>query len=86
MTAVVVHADIDDAVEKAASAVLTAEGLTPSSVFRQLIHWIARNKAVPYEALEPGEVTRRAIEEARAGKGKSFATVEDLMADLNADD
>jgi DNA-damage-inducible protein J len=34
----------------------------------------------------PNAVTIAAMKEARRGGLKSFATVEDLMADLNADD
>jgi hypothetical protein len=34
----------------------------------------------------PSAVTRRAIAELEAGKGKKFSSVEALMADLNADD
>ena len=32
---------------------------------------------------EPNEETQKAIEELRAGKGKTCATVEELMADLD---
>ena len=47
---------------------------------------VAREKALPFEPLTPNEPTIAAIREARAGNLKSFATVEDLMADLNAED
>ncbi len=34
----------------------------------------------------PNAATRKAITELEAGKGKRFASVDDLMADLPADD
>jgi antitoxin component of RelBE/YafQ-DinJ toxin-antitoxin module len=41
---------------------------------------------VAFEPLVPNAVTIEAMKEARRGGLKSFATVEDLMADLNAVD
>jgi DNA-damage-inducible protein J len=38
------------------------------------------------EPLVPNKETIEAMKEARRGKLSSFATVDDLMADLNADD
>ena len=47
---------------------------------------VAREKALPFEPLVPNIDTIEAMKEARNGGLKSFATVEDLMADLNAED
>ncbi len=48
---------------------------------------IAREQALPFEPLVPNVATIEAMKEARHGGLKSFATVKDLMADLNnADD
>ena len=47
---------------------------------------VAREKALPFDPLVPNAVTIEAMMEARRGGLKSFATVEDLMADLNAED
>jgi DNA-damage-inducible protein J len=43
-------------------------------------------KALPFEPLVPNAETIEALKEARRGNLPSFATVEDLMADLNAPD
>jgi DNA-damage-inducible protein J len=69
-----------------ASAVLAAMGLTVSDAFRIMLTRIAREKALPFEPLVPNARTIAAMKEARQGGLKSFATVQDLMADLNADD
>ena len=57
-----------------------------SDAIRMMLTRVAREKALPFEALVPNEVTIAAMKEARQGGLKSFDTVEDLMADLNAKD
>ena len=82
----VVRARIDGRIKEEASAVLEAIGVTPSDVFRMLMTKIARDKALPFEPLVPNAKTVKDIREGRLGKAKSFKTVNDLMADLNARD
>jgi DNA-damage-inducible protein J len=79
----VVRARIDEHTKKEASAVLAAMGLTVSDAFRIMLTRIAREKALPFEPLVPNATTIAAMKEARQGGLKSFATVQDLMADLN---
>lgn len=82
----VVRARIDERIKEEASVVLAAMGLTVSDAFRIMLTRVAHEKALPFEPLVPNAVTIRAMKEARQGKLKSFKSVEDLMADLNADD
>jgi len=82
----VVRARIDGRVKEEASAVLEAIGLTPSDVFRMLMTKIAKEKVLPFEPLNPNAKTIKAVKEARLGKGKTFKTAKELMADLNASD
>ena len=82
----VVRARIDEQTKKEASAVLAAMGLTVSDAFRIMLTRIAREGALPFEPLVPNATTIEAMKEARQGGFKSFANVEDLMADLNAED
>lgn len=83
---VVVRARIDEHIKEEATAVLAAMGLTVSDAFRIMLTRVAREKALPFEPLVPNATTIEAMKEARRGGLKSFATVEDLIADLNADD
>jgi DNA-damage-inducible protein J len=85
-TNAVVRARIDQHTKDEASAVLAAMGLTVSDAFRIMLTRIAREKALPFEPLVPNATTIAAMKEARKGGLKSFSTVQDLMADLNADD
>jgi len=82
----VVRARIDEHIKEEASAVLAAMGLTVSDAFRILLTRVAREKALPFDPLVPNADTIEAMKEARRGSLKSFATVEELMADLNAKD
>lgn len=82
----VVRARIDEHIKEEATVVLAAMGLTVSDAFRIMLTRVAHEKALPFEPLVPNALTIEAMKEARRGGLKSFATVEDLMADLHADD
>lgn len=85
-TNTVVSARIDEHIKEEAAAVLASMGLTLSDAFRILLTRVAHDKALPFEPLVPNATTIEAMREARRGGLPSFATVEELMADLNADD
>ncbi len=82
----VVRARIDAKTKAEAAAVLATIGLTVSDAFRLLLVKVAQDKALPFEPLIPNAETIAAMEDSLRGEGKSFTTIEELMADLNADD
>ena len=82
----VVRARIDERIKTEAAVVLAAMGLTVSDAFRLMLTRIAAEKALPFEPLVPNTQTIEAMMEARRGGLPRFATVEALLADLNADD
>lgn len=81
-----VRARIDARTKERASHALNAMGLTISDAIRLLMLRVADEKRLPFELRVPGAQTRKAIDELETGKGKSFTSVEALLADLNADD
>ena len=81
----VVRARIDENIKEEATVVLAAMRFTVSDAFRILLTRVAREKALPFEPLVPNAVTINAMKEARRGGLKSFATMDALMTDLNAD-
>ena len=81
-----VQARIDGVIKEEAAAVLAAMGLTISDAVRLLLTRVAHEKALPFEPLIPNAVTIAAMKEARAGKLVNFASMEALIADLQADD
>jgi len=85
-TSTLVPPNLDPDIQQQAAAVLAEIGLTISDAVRSMLILTARDKELPFNPLIPNAETIAAMEEARAGGGKAFATVEALMADLHADD
>ncbi|MBL6934096.1 MAG: type II toxin-antitoxin system RelB/DinJ family antitoxin [Alphaproteobacteria bacterium] len=82
----VVRARIDEKVKDDAAAVLASIGLTVSDAFRLMMVRIATEKRLPFEPLVPNAETIEAMKAARRGDVITVGDVEDLMADLHADD
>lgn len=81
----VVRARIDEKTKKQAARILGRMGLTVSDAMRITLKRIAREKQFDVPFL-PNKETIEALVELDRGGGKSFATVDELMADLNAPD
>jgi DNA-damage-inducible protein J len=81
-----VRARIDTTTKERAASALEAMGLSISDAIRLLMLRIADEHRLPFEVKAPNATTRKAIAELEAGKGKKFSSIEDLMADLHADD
>jgi DNA-damage-inducible protein J len=82
----VVRARIDENIKEEATIVLASMGLTVSEAMRLMLTRVAKEKKLPFEPLVPNAQTIAAMKEARKGKLKSFDSINDLMADLNAED
>ena len=80
------QARINRAVKEEAAAVLAAMGLTVSDAVRLLLTKVAHEKALPFAPLVPNAVTIEAMKEARRGGLPRFASVEELLDDLHAED
>lgn len=81
-----VRARIDSETKARASHALAAMGLSVSDAIRLLMLRIADEHRLPFEIKAPSASSRQALAEIEAGKVQRFATVDDLMADLHADD
>jgi len=81
-----VRARIDTATKERAAEALGAMGLSISDAIRLLMLRVADERRLPFEVKVPNAATRKAMAELEAGKGKRFASVDALMADLHADD
>jgi DNA-damage-inducible protein J len=82
-----VRARIDTNTKERAAEALEAMGLSISDAIRLLMLRVADERRLPFDVKVPSATTRKAIAELEyAGKGKKFASVDDLMADLHADD
>jgi len=81
-----VRARIDTVTKERAADALEAMGLSISDAIRLLMLRVAEERRLPFEVKVPSAATRKAIAQLESGKGKRFASVDALMADLRADD
>ena len=81
-----VRARIDSDTKERAASALEAMGLSLSDAIRLLMLRIADEHRLPFDVKVPNATTKKAIADLEAGKGKKFASVHDMMADLRADD
>jgi DNA-damage-inducible protein J len=82
----VVRARIDVRVKEEAAAICAAAGLTLSDAFRMLLMRTVAERALPFDPLAPNAETVEAMKAARRGEVVEVGSVEELMADLHADD
>lgn len=81
-----VRARIDTATKERAADALEAMGLSISDAIRLLMMRVAEEHRLPFEIKVPNKMTRKAIIELEAGKGKRFKNVDSFMDDLNNED
>jgi DNA-damage-inducible protein J len=82
----VVRARVDIRVKEEAAAICAAAGLTLSDAFRMLLMRTVAERALPFDPLMPNEETVEAMRAGRRGDVASFSSIDDLMADLHAED
>jgi DNA-damage-inducible protein J len=77
---------IDRRIKEEAAAILGAAGMTISDAFRMMLMRTVADKALPFDPLVPNAETNEAMKAARRGDLVTVGSVDDLMADLHADD
>ena len=78
----VVRARIDTATKDQATEALAAMGLSVSDAIRLLLVRVAADKEFPFPVKVPYATTRKAMAELEKGKGKRFASSDELFKDL----
>jgi DNA-damage-inducible protein J len=81
----IVRARINEEIKIEASVILEAMGLSISDAFRMLLIRIAHEKALPFTPLIPNAKTIKALKDSRKGNMVTIGSVNNLLADLNAD-
>jgi DNA-damage-inducible protein J len=82
----VVRARIDERIKEEATIILGAAGLTVSDAVRMMLVRTVAEKALPFDPLTPNAQTIEAMKAARRGDLVTVGSVDDLLADLHADD
>ncbi len=86
MALTVVEAQVDAELKRNAERILAEAGLTGSEAMRMFLNKIVAEEHVSLDLFHPNAETLEAMRELHEGNLPTFATVEELMADLNADD
>ena len=81
-----VHVRITEEVKAQATETLSAIGLSVSDAVRMFLQRVAVEKAIPFDVRVPNAETIAAMKELEEGGGAVFNSIEELMADLNAED
>jgi DNA-damage-inducible protein J len=81
----IVRARINEEIKAEASVILGAMGLTVSDAFRMLLIRIAQEKALPFAPLIPNAKTIKALKASLKGDMVTVGSIDNLLADLNAD-
>lgn len=81
-TETVVRARIDAKTKDQATEALAAMGLSVSDAIRLLLVRVAADKEFPFSVKVPNATTRKAMAELENGKGKRFASPDELFKDL----
>jgi len=69
-------------VKSEAERILRDLGLSVSTAFELFYRQIILTRGLPFDVRIPNATTRRAVEDARKGRGERFATTEALFKDL----
>jgi len=85
-TTTVVQATVDERVKDEATAIYAAAGLTLSEAFRIMLMRTVAEGTPPFDPLIPNAETVEAMRAARRGDVVKVGSVDDLLADLHADD
>ena len=86
MSTTTVEAEIDEATKKKAEEIMAKFAILPPDAIVMFYNFIATEEAMPFPVEMPNAETIAAIEAGRRGDDTSFNSVEELMADLNAED
>jgi len=76
-----ITARVEPKLKASAEGVLQRLGLSTTDAITMFLHQIALQRGLPFEVRIPNAATRKAVEEVEAGRGRSFASVDDLMKD-----
>jgi DNA-damage-inducible protein J len=81
-----IHVRIDQKLKTKASRTFGAMGLSLSEAVRVFLTRAVTDQAFPFELRVPNAETIAAMEAGDRGEVEKFESVEELMADLHADD
>ena len=76
------HARLTPEVKEQAEAILRDLGISVSTAYEMFYRQIIAQEGLPFDARIPRKATIRAMEEARAGKGRLYKNVDEMFDDM----
>ena len=77
-----INARVEPALKASAEKVFRALGLNTTDAISLFLAQVVLNQGIPFEVKIPNEATRKAVQEAKARKGKSYKTARQLVDDI----
>jgi DNA-damage-inducible protein J len=78
----IIQARVDKETKQKARGILNNLGISMSEAITMFFKQIVLHRGIPFEIKIPNEATSQAIEELESGKGKKFASVDELFKEL----
>ena len=78
-----IHTKSTEPLKEQAQAILQELGIPLSVAYEMFYRQIIVYRGLPFELRVPNKTTIKAMEEAREGKGKRYARVEEMFTDLD---
>lgn len=77
-----IRARIEPALKEEVEGIFYRLGINATEAINLFYNQVRLRKGIPFEIRIPNYTTRKAINEARSGKGKKFNSLEALITDL----
>ncbi len=81
-----IEAHVDENVRRQAQEIYSAAGVTIEDMVRRMLLKTVEDNAIPMDFFRPNAETLAAIEAARRGEFAGEGSIDDLFAELDADD
>ena len=81
-----IEAHVDETVRRQAQEIYSAAGVTIEDMVRRMLLKTVEDNAIPMDFFRPNAETLAAIEAARRGEFAGEGSIDDLFAELDADD
>ncbi len=74
---------MDEELEREASQILAAIGLSVDEAIRRLLAQVVHDRCLPFEMHTPNQETVEAMQELKHGEGLVYNSVDDLFRDIH---
>lgn len=77
-----INARVENDLKEKAEKVLRRVGVNTSNAVTMFLRQVVIRQGIPFEVRVPNKESRKAIRELRAGKGKAYATTDEMFVDI----